>query len=180
VGYRLLGARLKTLRKAKGLSLKDVADAVKLSPSFLSLLERGETDLSITRFSRLAEFYGVHPSDLLLELNRTPLEPDRRAIVETRAIDRGQGVDYRLVHEADPQMIFVRLDAGAAFSDLTAHRGEDIWLVLEGTPTLIYGTRDYPVTAGTRVRYSATIPHGWRNSARKPAVLVALCTAPYW
>jgi transcriptional regulator with XRE-family HTH domain len=178
--YRLLGARLQALRKAKRMSLKEVADQVGVSRSFLSLLERGETDLSLTRFSRLAEFYGVHPSDLLLELSRPPLDPDMSSIADARTIDRGAGVEYRLIQEDHPQIVFVRIAPGAAFSDLTAHRGDDVWLVLEGSPTLLYGNHEYPVAAGTRLRFSATLPHGWSNTGKRPAVLVALCTSPYW
>lgn len=62
-----MGGLLKEIRQAKGLTLRDVAGPY-LSVSFLSKFERGETEISLSRFLSLlenlnmdlAEFYGVY------------------------------------------------------------------------------------------------------------------------
>jgi transcriptional regulator with XRE-family HTH domain len=177
---RVLGARLQGLRKMRGLSLQQVADAVGVSASFLSMVERGETDLSLSRFSRLTEFYGVQPSELLLELGNGGDKPEIRHIRSARSIDRGPGVEYRVLREEHPQIVLARLEPGARFADLRAHRGEDFWVVLEGRVTVMYGGATYVVPAGSTVRFSGTLPHGIANSLDGPALLLALCSAPYW
>jgi len=91
--YRLLGARLHELRRMHGLSLKAVADAVNVSPSFLSIVERGQTYLSLSRFTRLTEFYKVIPSELLLELDSNYHEPEISHVTDFQAFDRGAGAD---------------------------------------------------------------------------------------
>jgi helix-turn-helix protein len=62
-GTRLAGldVRLKNLRRARGRSLQAVAEAGAVSPSFLSPLERGHSDVSLGRFARLEEFHGTAP-----------------------------------------------------------------------------------------------------------------------
>jgi len=179
-GYRLLGARLQGLRKMKRLSLQDVADEVGLSRSFLSLVERGQTDLSLSRFSRLTEFYGVHPSELLIELGSSFCEPEIDEIADARTIDRGEGVEYRVLRADHPQIVTTRLAPGAKFEDLRAHQGEDFWVVHSGTVTLQYGGKEYELRAGQTVRFSGTLPHGFANTGSVPAELFALCSFPYW
>ena len=63
----ILGARLKRLRLQRRLTLQEVGGSVDLSHSFLSMLERGQADISLARVHRLATFYGVPLSELLIE-----------------------------------------------------------------------------------------------------------------
>lgn len=179
-GLRVLGARLHGLRRMRNLSLQEVAEGVGVSPSFLSMVERGQTDLSLSRFSRLTEFYGVHPSELLLELGSDFHKPEIKRVRGARSIDRGKGVDYRILREDHPQIVFARLEPNARFADLRAHRGEDFWVVIEGRVTLMYAGKTYTIRQGHTARFSATLPHGFANSSDGPAVLLALCSFPYW
>ncbi len=178
--YRLLGARLQELRRVRGLSLKEVATRVGVSPSFLSMVERGQTDLSLTRFSRLTEYYKVQPSELLMEMNATFDDPEISDLSKFRAVPRGPGVEYFILQDENPQMIFTRLAPGAAFSDMRAHRGEDFWLLLEGKAQLHYGGKEFDLVAGQTARFSSTIPHGFTNPNKRQAQLIALCSVPYW
>ena len=178
--YRLLGARLQELRRQRGLSLKEVASEVGVSSSFLSMVERGQTDLSLTRFSRLTEFYKVQPSELLMEMNAQIEAPEIGSLADFRAIPRGPDVEYFVLQEENPQMISTRLAPGARFSDMRAHRGADFWLVVEGRARLHYGGTTFDLEQGQTAQFSATIPHGFSNPFKRPARLVALCSVPYW
>jgi transcriptional regulator with XRE-family HTH domain len=164
----------------RGLSLKDVAIAVGVSSSFLSMVERGQTDLSVTRFSRLTEFFDIQPSELLMELGATFRPPELSSLENLRSIPRGPGVDFRVVQQDNPQMIYVRMDPAARFSDFRAHRGSDLWIVIAGRPVLHYGAKTYELSAGETARFSSTLPHGLTNPRSEPAELTAICSVPYW
>lgn len=163
----------------RGLSLREVAEAVGVSQSFLSMVERGATDLSLTRFSRLTEFYNVAPSELMLEMGTEIEGPTISDVSDTRSPERGEGVTYNIVLNQNPQMIYMRLEPGAA-TDLRAHRGEDFWLVLDGTPQLHYGGKLLDLVPEQTARFSGTVPHGLSNPSDEPARLVAVCSIPYW
>lgn len=62
-----VGARLRSVRKQKGLSLQDVEakSALEFKASVLGAYERGERAISVPRLQRLARFYTV-PVDRLL------------------------------------------------------------------------------------------------------------------
>jgi predicted transcriptional regulator len=56
---RELGRRLRAFRATRGLSLANLAKKTGISSSFLSLVEQGKSDITITRLLRLAKFYEV-------------------------------------------------------------------------------------------------------------------------
>ncbi len=71
-----LGTRLRSLRNERGLSLSQLEAATKISSSFLSLVESGKSDITISRLVRLADFFEVELSDLVdgSRVERRPLE----------------------------------------------------------------------------------------------------------
>lgn len=175
-----LGFRLKTLRKMRGDSLDTVAQAVDVSPSFLSMLERGRTDVSLGRIRRIANFYNVRLSELLLEGEADPQDPVFNDSTEQTLIDRGPGVVYRLIRQDQPQVMHVVIEPQSGFADMAAHQGEDFWLLLRNEADLLYGGRRFPMRALQTVRFSGRTLHAFQNPYPKPAELIAVTTIPYW
>ncbi len=71
------------LRTTRGLSQQHLARTLGLSPSYLSLLERGKRPETIEVARRLANWLGIAPGLLLLEtLDPQSLESGPRALVE--------------------------------------------------------------------------------------------------
>lgn len=60
-----LGTRLRALRTERGLSLSQLEAETKISSSFLSLVESGKSDITISRLLRLAAFFDVELGDLV-------------------------------------------------------------------------------------------------------------------
>ena len=60
-----LGTRLRALRTERGLSLSQLEAATSISSSFLSLVESGKSDITISRLLRLADFYDIELGDLV-------------------------------------------------------------------------------------------------------------------
>jgi transcriptional regulator with XRE-family HTH domain len=71
-----LGTRLRALRTERGLSLSQLEAATNISSSFLSLVEGGKSDITISRLVRLADFFDVELGDLVegSRVERRPLE----------------------------------------------------------------------------------------------------------
>jgi transcriptional regulator with XRE-family HTH domain len=102
-GYaRMIGERLRAIRRQRGWSLRDAEHAsdAEFSASALGTYERGERSLSVERLHRLARLYRV-PVDRLLpdEPNRTAASEDGAAaaapeevIIDLSALD-GRGED---------------------------------------------------------------------------------------
>ena len=78
---KLLGHRIRALRKAKGFTIEELAEAADLSPTFLGQTERGKHIPSIRTCERLAHILGVSLSRLFdfgrLEKAQRSTEDDR-------------------------------------------------------------------------------------------------------
>ncbi|SDF30368.1 helix-turn-helix domain-containing protein [Sporomusa acidovorans] len=67
----ILAERLTYLREQRNLKLKEVAEAVGITPSAVGSLEHGRRPISIETLMKMANFYGVS-TDWLLGLTDNP------------------------------------------------------------------------------------------------------------
>src|SRR6266480_3577930 len=66
-----VGARIRSLRTAKGLTQAQVAEP-QYTKAYISMLESGRTRASIKALEHIAGVLGVKPADLLLRVTKTP------------------------------------------------------------------------------------------------------------
>jgi transcriptional regulator with XRE-family HTH domain len=178
----LVGSRLKRLRRMKHLTLQEVAAAVDLSHSFISMLERGRADISLTRLARLAGFYGVPLSELVSDeqIREKPhlVMPDDGIFV-----DRAPGITYRVLpigRQFGIQVMHVRFEPHAAFLEPLAHDGDDFVWVTQGELALLYGDNEYRVHRGQGIWYPSNIAHAFRNPKDRPGEMISFTNPPFW
>ncbi|MGD1087364.1 MAG: helix-turn-helix transcriptional regulator [Verrucomicrobiota bacterium] len=61
---RKFGERVRTLRRAKGLSQEALAEAADLDRSYIGSVERGERNISLQNIVKIASGLGVSTSEL--------------------------------------------------------------------------------------------------------------------
>lgn len=59
-----LGQKLREVRKAKGISIKDISQQTGLTSSFISQFERGLSKASMDSFLKIVDALGINPSSL--------------------------------------------------------------------------------------------------------------------
>ena len=57
--------KIRLVRQLKGWSQEDVANKLGMSPNGYGSIERGETDVNLSRLEQIAEMFGIKLSDLL-------------------------------------------------------------------------------------------------------------------
>jgi transcriptional regulator with XRE-family HTH domain len=177
-----LGSSLRAARTSRRLSLTEVADATRMSASFLSLVELGKSDITIGRLARLAEFYRVSFSDLLGGAELTDADVIRKH--EQRLMHSpAEGIDvYLLTSDTKRTMLPMLLyfEPGAQLAEYGRHEGEEFVHVVEGTLVLeIEGSEPRVLDAGDTAYYSAERPHLFRNdSAEAPLRLICVDSPP--
>lgn len=177
-----LGAKLRTLRLSRRLSLADVAVATDISPSFLSLVELGKSDITIGRLTRLADFYKLSFADILGGADASDagvVRTHERRLIHSPA----EGIDvYLLASDTRRTMMpmLLVLDPSAELAEYGHHEGEEFVHVIEGSLVLeIEGTEPRSLEAGDSAYYSAERPHLFRNgSSTKPLRLVCVDSPP--
>ena len=143
------GARLRHLRRERGLTQSEAAEALGLSASYLNLLERNQRPVTARVLLALAEAFDVdvrafaNDSDrqLLLDLQEAAADP----VIETIALDRMELNELADAHpraaEAFAKMYQAYRESSAATADL-ATRLTGPGASLGGTGTILEDVRD--------------------------------------
>ncbi|MGI9136751.1 MAG: helix-turn-helix domain-containing protein [Candidatus Nanopelagicales bacterium] len=132
-----LGRRLRDLREASGLALHEVADQTGVSKSFLSLVEVGRSDLSVNRFMRICEFYGVKPSAFLRGASE---DTDGASSDSDHFLSPAEGSELVMLRPPDagsallPVMTIYK---PGAVTETFQHAGDEFVFVVEGRIRLV-------------------------------------------
>ena len=179
-----LGARLKSVRTARRLSLAEVSEATDVSASFLSLVENDKSDITIGRLVRLIEFYGISIADLLPGEAASGY-PDVVASADRRMLhSQSEGIDVYLLTSMtrDRQMmpLEVLIEPGARLAEYGRHPGEEWVHVLDGRLRLeLEGAEPRILHPGDSAYYPSERPHLFVNDdADRPLRLICVDTPP--
>jgi DNA-binding transcriptional MerR regulator/quercetin dioxygenase-like cupin family protein len=172
-----IGARLRTLRSRRNLSLAQVAGAVGISVGFLSALERSHMSASVGTLRRLARFYKTN----ILEFfdtndSHAPLVgPGARKVLQA-----GNGVRMELLawgnKVMEPHLFRIAPDAGSGGS--YSHEGEEFLFVLKGELQIALSDKVYRLRQGDSFYFESATPHNWKNPGRRETWVVWVNTPP--
>lgn len=177
----LLGARIRSLRMARHLTLRDVAARTGLTQSFLSQVERDLATPSIASVQRIAHALGLTIGRLFEEAE--PAGSVVRRADRRRVSYPGLGsVDEFLTREGNGslQVILSTIDPGGGTGDepYTHESDEEVVVVLEGQLELWVGDEHYHLAEGDAIAYSSRLPHRNRNPGTTTARVLFCLTPP--
>jgi len=176
-----LGEALRRIRQGRKLSLNEVAAGTGISPSFLSLVENGRSDITIGRLTRLVEFFEISISDILP--NPQAAEPDVVRAAERRLIQSpAEGIDVYMLgvdtHRSMMPMLLV-FEPGARLAEYGCHPGEEFLHVIEGTLELtLMGSPPRLVEAGDSAYYPGDRMHLFANASETSTLKVICVDSP--
>lgn len=172
---------LRSARLERKLSLAEVAEATNISTSFLSLVERGKSDITIGRLVRLVEFYGVSLVDLVPSTgDKDPevVRTDDRRLLHSPA----EGIDVFLLGpdtQRTMMPMLVEFEPGAHLAEYGRHHGEEWVYVLEGRLSLEFQDGDPKLLEpGDGAYYISDRPHLFRNADSKRRLRVICVDSP--
>lgn len=178
-----VGQRLRSLRQWRGESLSDVSQAMSLSASQLSRLERGEQELTVVDLMRLAKHFDVPVTHFFLDI-----VPDNVKITRaserprlTRNVTHGKPVVQELLLRAENVKMepsFLHIPPHGESGPAITHEGEEFLTVLAGSLTIWVGDERYELNVGDTIYYPCSIPHRWHNPTDEPLKVLAVSTPP--
>jgi XRE family transcriptional regulator, regulator of sulfur utilization len=178
-----VGVRVRALREAMGLSLRDLADRSGVSAPMLSQVERGETSPTLAVAARIAAGLELTLSQLLR------LDEDRHVVVVRSGEGRKRRRGGHRVEELTPPLpgqradvSLHRLEPGAVTGgpgDPPIHEpgSRETAVVLDGAPTLVIDGHGHQLRAGDSVTFDADLAHHFENNSTRPAELLAVVAA---
>jgi transcriptional regulator with XRE-family HTH domain len=178
-----VGPRVKALREAEGLSLRDLATRSGVSAPMLSQVERGETSPTLQTAARIA-------AGLQLKLSQLLRLDEDGAVSIVRAGDRRAGGKgghrYEILTPPLPglraEVSRHTLAPGAATGrpgDPPIHEpgARETALVQDGVLRLHVDGSTHDLAAGDCVTFDADLPHHFDNPGEETSVLLAVVSA---
>jgi transcriptional regulator with XRE-family HTH domain len=180
-----IGPRVRALREAMDLSLRDLAERSGVSAPMLSQVERGETSPTLQVATRIAHGLELRLSQLLR------LDEDGAVVVVRRGErrkgpSRVKGHGYEILTPPLPgqraELSRHTLAAGAVTGgpgDPPMHEpgSRETALVESGSLALICDGERYELASGDCVTFDADLPHHFENPGPNEAVLLAIVSA---
>ncbi|MGC2374828.1 MAG: XRE family transcriptional regulator [Solirubrobacteraceae bacterium] len=181
----VIGARVKALREASSLSLRDLAERSGVSAPMLSQVERGETSPTLTVAARIA-------SGLDLRLSQLLRLDEGGSVTIVRASERGGGGNAKRGHRfevmtsAQPgqrsELSRHTLAPGGATGapdDPPMHEpgSRETALVERGSVVLVCDGRRHDLVEGDCVTFDADLPHHFENPTGAEAAFLAVVSA---
>ena len=198
--YPEMGESLREARRGRGLSLRELADRLGVSPSLISQIETGRANPSVSTLYALAAELDVSLDELLFDERRpadTGVAPKRPGAVSgstgimqpappvQRAATRHEirlasGVVWdRLTTTSEPGIEFLHVTyevggASGANDVFQRHPGHEWGYVLSGTLEVRIGFDEYVLGPGDAISINSSVPHRLANIGDVPVTAIWL------
>jgi len=173
-----LGPKLRALRKERALTLEAVASAAGLTKGFLSLLERGQTTVSVPNLLRVCEILSVSVGSLFDYPDSPVVRGGGGAPVEMG----GSGIrEYLLTPETERHLQVMRtvLHPGGGTGGTYSLESETVFVfVLHGCLRLTVDGQESVLNAGDCYTFSAKAAHSWDNPGPEISEVLWSITPP--
>lgn len=178
-----VGFRVKSLREAMDLSLRDLAERTGVSATMLSQVERGNTSPTLAVASKIASGLDLSLSQLL-RLDETP-----HVVVSRRSEHRRHRRQGHRIEELTPPLPGLRADVsgheldpggstgGAGDAPMHEPGSRETAVVLSGELTLAFEEERHSLSEGDSVTFDADLPHHFENESERPTRFIAVIAA---
>ncbi|MGH2992660.1 MAG: helix-turn-helix domain-containing protein [Solirubrobacterales bacterium] len=178
-----LGARVRALRAAMSLSLRDLAERSGVSAPMLSQVERGETSPTLAVATRIAAGLELSLSQLLR------LDENGHLVVVRRAERRTRRRGKHRLEELSPPLPGQRADVslhglepggatgGAEDPPIHEPGSRETVYVQSGSIVLAIDGAEHELGDGDSVTFDADLPHHFENRGAGPAEFLAVVAA---
>jgi transcriptional regulator with XRE-family HTH domain len=196
-----LGERIRDERRRGKLTLEKLSQKTGLSKSFLSQVERGLAQPSVSSLKRIARELGISVVDLFAgetdQQNRFGFPPtvskngpkyaeDFQVVRTNRRKSLtlpGSKVSYDLLTpdlNRQLEVMYMRIDPGEQSGEepMVDLPGEKFGLVLKGNLEVRVGEEVQQIRAGDSIYFPAHFPHSWRGMGKEPIEVIWVLTPP--
>ncbi|GAA3036730.1 helix-turn-helix domain-containing protein [Microbacterium dextranolyticum] len=179
-----VGERLRALRLRQGISARDLAARLGISPSAVSQIERGVMQPSVSRLIAISDALDV-PLTSVFDAPDVDDVPATRPVdtgfglrraSQDSAIELGSGVTFRRISPvATPGVDYFESEYPAGSSahggeSLFRHEGYEVGTVVSGELTIDFDDERVVLRAGDAISYPCSRPHRLHNAGAEPAV----------
>lgn len=187
VSLPTLGPRLRHARVLLGLSLREVAERVGVSESFVSKIENNHVRPSLTTLHELVTVLQTNIGVLFADPHEDSepvmlIRRGKRPVIQVGGSTDARGIELERLIPARPENLLQAnvhvVPPGEGTDELISHSGQEFGFILEGKVELIVAGRKYELSQGDAFVFESSHPHGYRNRGRVPAQIIWVNTPP--
>ncbi|MBS3650255.1 helix-turn-helix transcriptional regulator [Pseudaminobacter sp. 19-2017] len=176
-----LASRIRHLRSARKLSLRDLADLAGTSASFLSQLERGLTGASTSTLNQIASALGISVAELFEERSAAAHRVLKRS--QRPSLPPTDGCRKTLLSARPVRNFEVYIGefeiGGSTGPDLYTHgQAHEMLTVLRGVVEVSLGQDRYVLEEGDSIEYPTNTPHRTVNIGNGRAEVMWIIAPP--
>jgi transcriptional regulator with XRE-family HTH domain/KaiC/GvpD/RAD55 family RecA-like ATPase len=182
-----LGDKIRTLRKKIGMTQKELAEQVGLTPSFISQLEKNLISPSLDSLLKLSEKLNTQPIYFLTDGENGPLQkmvikPGERQDLELPGL-RATDIKLQLLvsdvlnRRMEPHLLTMK-EGSAIGRHFYGHNGDEFAYVIEGELEVEIQDEKQVVRQGDSLYIDSTFPSKWANIGKGNAVILWVLSPP--
>ncbi|MGB7244228.1 MAG: cupin domain-containing protein [Sulfitobacter sp.] len=182
-----IGHKLRSIRKKRGLSQRELANRAGLTNGTISLIEQNKTSPSVASLKSLldaipismAEFFSTledsqKPQVFYTAAEFTEIAPTPESgsmLLSLRQLGSAEAHALQILHE--------RYAPGADTGpELLAHDGEEAGVVVRGSVEVTVGDEVARLATGDGYLFDSRLPHRFRNTGTEVCEVISACTPP--
>ena len=188
-----LGETIRNRRVAQKMSLAKVAELAGVSTSFVSQVERGVANPTLSTLKALLEALGSSVGSLLEDDDDQVDRPQAMSIPEEGVAVLRAGQRRRIVYpgslianellspslQRKMEIIWVEAAPGASSGGHPhVHDGEECGVVISGEMNFKVGDTECVLGPRDAIYFSSHLPHQWENSGDEPLIAIWIITPP--
>lgn len=166
-----IGELVKQIRKSKGMTLQDLANATGLSVSYLSILERGGNSPTIANLQKICQALSITFNELILSLDENIVyipKGQRRVIFE-----ECNAVLYEAITEGNRHIKSICMTVFDGQEHPSArHIADEFGYVISGSLCMTVDGVTYDLQPGDSLYICANSPHSFHKTSGEPCVSI--------
>ena len=179
-----IGAQIRELRAALGLTMTELADSAEISVGMLSKIENGQTSASLSTLQRLATSLNIPIASFFSTFDEkreaTFVKAGEGLPIERRGSRKGhlyQLLGHSLRSALSVEPFLITLDENSDAHPIFSHPGVEFIYMLEGSMAYRHGSQAYELEPGDSLFFDSEVPHGPLELRNLPTVFLSVIVA---
>ena len=190
--HSVIGAKIKSMRETKGLSLEEIAERSGLSVEQIQSIETDQNLPSLGPLIKVARALGVRlgtfldDNDALGPVVCRAADREKQSTISfsNGAADARRHMEYHPLAQQkagrhmEPFIIDINPEETPEYQ-LSAHEGEEFIYVMQGEVEIVYGKDTYSLNEGDSIFYDSIVKHHVHGVPGKSAKILAVVYIPF-
>ncbi|MHA6260318.1 helix-turn-helix domain-containing protein [Sporosarcina sp. CAU 1771] len=176
-----ISGKIKTLRKERNWTLKDLSQKTELSGGFLSMIERGSSSLTVTSLKKIADAFELDINHFFEKPFGNPKYHRKSEDQNSFQVDGSETTYTRLSGNFSSRRLeplIVRVKPNQKKETSYAHTGEEFYYVLKGALQFFIEDEVFLVREGESIHFPSIIAHDYENPLDEETILLSVLTPP--